>query len=58
MLHDRRMLTEALTAIGLLAAPFALPPLGFAPNTGWSAVAAVFDLGNDRDKGDPCSTRQ
>ena len=31
MLRQRPFLIEALTAIGLIAAPFVLPHLGFAP---------------------------
>ena len=34
MLKQRRFLIEALTAAGLIVAPFILPHLGFAPNTG------------------------
>ena len=33
MLKQRPFLIEILTAIGLIAAPFVLPYLGFAPNT-------------------------
>ena len=33
MLQQRRFLIEVLTAIGLIAVPFVLPHLGFAPNT-------------------------
>lgn len=32
-MHHRRFVTEALTALGLIGAPFVLPHLGFAPNT-------------------------
>ena len=34
MLRSRPLLVEALTALGLVAAPFVLPPLGFAPEHG------------------------
>ncbi|MGH8429966.1 MAG: branched-chain amino acid ABC transporter permease, partial [Solimonas sp.] len=42
-------LIEALTALGLIAAPFVLPPLGFAPNTVnqilvWGLFGIGFDL--------------
>src|SRR6202008_5170624 len=50
LMHKRRpFLTEALTAIGLIAAPFVLPHLGFAPNTGnrilvWGLFGIGFDI--------------
>jgi branched-chain amino acid transport system permease protein len=45
----RRYLTEALTAFGLVAAPFVLPPLGFAPDTVneilvWGLFGIGFDI--------------
>ena len=49
-MHNRRpFLTEALTAIGLIAAPFVLPHLGFAPNTVnrilvWGLFGIGFDI--------------
>jgi branched-chain amino acid transport system permease protein len=49
MLHQRRFLIEALTALGLVAAPFLLPHLGFAPNTVnrilvWGLFGIGFDI--------------
>jgi branched-chain amino acid transport system permease protein len=50
MIHKQRpFLTEALTAIGLIAAPFVLPYLGFAPNTVnrilvWGLFGIGFDI--------------
>src|SRR5690242_10116911 len=49
MLKQRPYLIETLTAIGLLAAPFVLPHLGFAPNTVnrilvWGLFGLGFDL--------------
>jgi branched-chain amino acid transport system permease protein len=45
----RRFLVEGLTALGLIAAPFLLPPLGFAPDTVnqiliWGLFGIGFDL--------------
>ena len=48
MLKQRRFLIETLTAIGLIAAPFVLPYLGFAPNTvNRILVWGLFGLGFD-----------
>ncbi|WP_319796990.1 branched-chain amino acid ABC transporter ATP-binding protein/permease [Nitrobacter sp.] len=48
MLKQRRFLIEVLTAIGLIAAPFVLPHLGFAPNTvNRILVWGLFGLGFD-----------
>src|ERR1700749_834385 len=48
MLKKRPLLIEALTAIGLVAAPFVLPLLGFAPNTvNRILVWGLFGLGFD-----------
>ena len=48
MLKQRPFLIEALTAIGLIAAPFVLPYLGFAPNTvNRILVWGLFGLGFD-----------
>src|SRR3954468_6406656 len=48
MLKQRRFLIETLTAIGLIAAPFVLPHLGFAPNTvNRILVWGLFGLGFD-----------
>src|SRR3954467_3231063 len=48
MLKQRPFLIEALTAIGLIAAPFVLPHLGFAPNTvNRILVWGLFGLGFD-----------
>ena len=48
MLRARPFLIEALTAIGLLATPFALPHLGFAPNTvNQILVWGLFGIGFD-----------
>ncbi len=49
MLKARPFLIETLTAIGLLAAPFILPHLGFAPNTVnrilvWGLFGIGFDI--------------
>jgi len=49
MLRHRPLLTETLTALGLIAAPFVLPPLGFAPNTVnqiliWGLFGIGFDI--------------
>ena len=49
MLKQRRFLIEILTAIGLIAAPFVLPHLGFAPNTVnrilvWGLFGIGFDI--------------
>src|SRR3954469_17666638 len=48
MLKQRPLLIETLTAIGLIAAPFVLPHLGFAPNTvNRILVWGLFGLGFD-----------
>jgi branched-chain amino acid transport system permease protein len=49
MLRHRPLLTEALTAIGLIATPFVLPHLGFAPDTVnqiliWGLFGIGFDI--------------
>ena len=49
MLKQRSFLIETLTAIGLIAAPFLLPHLGFAPNTVnrilvWGLFGIGFDI--------------
>jgi branched-chain amino acid transport system permease protein len=49
MLKQRTYLIETLTAIGLIAAPFVLPHLGFAPNTVnrilvWGLFGIGFDI--------------
>src|ERR1044071_1017571 len=49
MRPTRRFLIETLTAIGLIAAPFVLPALGFAPNTVnrilvWGLFGIGFDI--------------
>src|ERR1700751_5084603 len=49
MLKQRPYLIETLTAIGLIAAPFVLPLLGFAPNTAnrilvWGLFGLGFDI--------------
>ena len=49
MLKQRPFLIEALTAIGLIVAPFVLPYLGFAPNTVnrilvWGLFGIGFDI--------------
>ena len=49
MLRQRSFLIEILTAIGLIAAPFVLPYLGFAPNTVnrilvWGLFGIGFDI--------------
>src|SRR5579859_7582564 len=49
MLRQRPFLIETLTAIGLIAAPFLLPYLGFAPDTVnrilvWGLFGLGFDL--------------
>ena len=46
--HPRPFLLEALTALGLIAAPFVLPHLGFAPNTvNQILVWGLFGIGFD-----------
>src|SRR5215469_18601199 len=48
MLHSRPLVVEGLTAAGLIAAPFVLPHLGFAPNTvNQILVWGLFGLGFD-----------
>jgi branched-chain amino acid transport system permease protein len=48
MWKQRRFLIEILTAVGLIAAPFVLPHLGFAPNTvNRILVWGLFGLGFD-----------
>src|ERR1700752_517340 len=48
MLKQRPFLIETLTVIGLIAAPFVLPHLGFAPNTvNRILVWGLFGLGFD-----------
>src|SRR6516164_9043616 len=48
MLKQRPFLIETLTAVGLIAAPFVLPYLGFAPNTvNRILVWGLFGLGFD-----------
>ena len=49
MPRRRPLLTEALTALGLIAAPFVLPYLGFAPGTVnqilvWGLFGVGFDI--------------
>src|SRR5262249_62101618 len=49
MLRHRALLTEILTACGLVAAPFVLPHIGFAPNTVnqiliWGLFGIGFDI--------------
>ena len=49
MQNQRPYLIEALTAVGLIAAPFVLPHLGFAPNTVnrilvWGLFGVGFDI--------------
>ena len=49
MLRQRPFLVEILTAVGLIAAPFVLPYLGFAPNTVnrilvWGLFGIGFDI--------------
>ncbi len=49
MPRRRLLLTEALTALGLIAAPFVLPYLGFAPGTVnqilvWGLFGVGFDI--------------
>src|SRR5512146_297810 len=49
MLKQRPLLIETLTAVGLIAAPFVLPSLGFAPNTVnrilvWGLFGIGFDI--------------
>jgi branched-chain amino acid transport system permease protein len=49
MLRQRRFLAETLTAIGLIAVPFVLPYLDFAPNTVnrilvWGLFGIGFDI--------------
>jgi branched-chain amino acid transport system permease protein len=48
MLRRRPLLIETLTALGLIVAPFVLPPLGFAPNTvNQIVVWGIFGIGFD-----------
>ncbi len=48
MLRRRPLSIEALTALGLIAVPFVLPPLGFAPNTvNQIVVWGMFGIGFD-----------
>ena len=48
MIKPRRFLVEALTAIGLIAAPYILPHLGFAPTTiNRILIWGLFGLGFD-----------
>jgi branched-chain amino acid transport system permease protein len=48
MLRRRPLLIEALTALGLIAAPIALPPLGFSPDTvSQILVWGLFGIGFD-----------
>jgi branched-chain amino acid transport system permease protein len=48
MVRHRPLLVEALTALGLVAAPFVLPHLGFAPNTvNQILVWGLFGIGFD-----------
>jgi branched-chain amino acid transport system permease protein len=48
MLRSRPLLIEALTGLGLILAPFVLPPLGFAPNTvNQILVWGLFGIGFD-----------
>src|SRR5215470_8157826 len=48
MLKQRPFLVETLTVLGLIAAPFVLPHLGFAPNTvNRILVWGLFGLGFD-----------
>ncbi len=48
MRRRRPLLVEGLTALGLVAAPFVLPPLGFAPNTvNQILVWGLFGIGFD-----------
>ena len=48
MLRRRPLLIEALTALGLIAAPFVLPHLDFAPNTvNQILVWGLFGIGFD-----------
>ena len=49
MLRQRPLLVEALTAVGLIAAPFVLPHLGFSPTTVnrilvWGLFGIGFDI--------------
>ena len=49
MLRQRPFLVEALTAVGLIAAPFVLPHLGFSPTTinrilVWGLFGIGFDI--------------
>ena len=49
MLRARPLLVEALTALGLLAGPYVLPRLGFAPGTAnqiliWGLFGIGFDI--------------
>jgi branched-chain amino acid transport system permease protein len=48
MRANRPLLIEALMAVGLIAAPFVLPPLGFSPNTvNQILVWGLFGIGFD-----------
>ncbi|HUJ98067.1 MAG TPA: branched-chain amino acid ABC transporter ATP-binding protein/permease [Stellaceae bacterium] len=48
LIGRRPLLVEGLTALGLVAAPFVLPPLGFAPDTVNQAVVwGLFGIGFD-----------
>ena len=48
MLRTRPFLVEALTAVGLIAAPFVLPHLGFSPTTiNRILIWGLFGLGFD-----------
>ncbi len=48
MRRRRPLLVEGLTALGLVAAPYVLPPLGFAPNTvNQILVWGLFGIGFD-----------
>src|SRR5579884_2330951 len=48
MLRHRPLLVEGLTALGLVAAPYVLPSLGFAPNTvNQILIWGLFGLGFD-----------
>jgi len=49
MLHARRLLVEALTALGLIAGPYVLPHVGIAPGTAnqilvWGLFGIGFDI--------------
>jgi branched-chain amino acid transport system permease protein len=48
MLRARPLLVELLTALGLILAPYVLPPLGFAPNTvNQIVIWGLFGIGFD-----------